>query len=114
MPVAAGGHHGNTSGATAIVMVPSPPQGVSRMVKWVNVHNADTVDATVTIRKVVKIPEGGENTYKIRSEVVASGNNLQLSEVIVLAGSREKIEVLLGGAVTANELNFETSWGDQT
>ncbi len=114
MPVQAGGHHGNTSGTSVVVIVPAPQAGVSRIVKYINIHNADTAPATVTIRKAVKKTKGQPATYKIRDRVVATGADLEIDKIIVLEGPGERIEGLLVAATTTNELDFVSSWGDQS
>lgn len=41
---------GVTAGATPVEIVPAPSSGFIRQVKYVNVFNADTVAATVSVR----------------------------------------------------------------
>jgi len=41
---------GVTNNTTAVTMVAAPAASVSRQIKFLSVHNADTVAATVTIR----------------------------------------------------------------
>jgi hypothetical protein len=41
---------GATNSGTAVTMVAAPSAGKSRQVKFISVHNADTVAATVTIQ----------------------------------------------------------------
>lgn len=45
-----GNKYGNTNGTTAVTLVASPNQAISRAIPYLSVHNKDTVSTTVTVR----------------------------------------------------------------
>ena len=113
MPVRAGSHHGTTDDTTHVVCVPAPPRGVVRMVKSILVHNGDGSPQTVLLKKVILNPEGTDTKYTFHREALTTLTNLAFTALVVLDGPKERIEMVLTGS-TAIELDFATSWGDQT
>ena len=113
MPVRAGSHHGTTDDTTHVVCVPAPPRGTVRMVKSILVHNGDGSPQTVLLKKVILDPEGGVTRYTFHRETLTTLTNLAFTALVVLDGPKERIEMVLTGATTI-ELDFATSWGDQT
>lgn len=88
---------GQTNGTTAVTLVPSPVASVQRQVKRLNVYNADTAAATVTIR----LNNGG--TFRIQRVIT-----LLPGEVIEYEDSRGFTIYDASGAAKTAQTLFQT------
>lgn len=104
------GNDGLTNNTTPVVMVTAPASGFVRQVKGWIINNADTVNATVTFQLV-----DGVNTRNLMTITLSPGDLLQASEsndLWVLDTTSKSIQVVLGGAVTTNQLPWAISWAE--
>jgi len=102
-----GSSSGASNGATDVEMVAAPSASVQRMVNYITVYNKDTAAATVT----VKLVDGGVDRIIVK-QVLAADDTLEMTDTIVLDATDESIEMVLAGAVAANELDWTASWAD--
>ena len=86
----------------------SAPSAGTRIVKNINIFNADTVAATVTVN--LQTASAERVLYKA---TLAADEALIRNDAIVLT-TADSLEVILGGAVTTNELPFYVAYGDFT
>jgi hypothetical protein len=103
-----GQQSGQSNGATEVEICSGPSSG-QRIVKTVNIYNADTVSATVTVNF-----EDGATERILAKETVPAGSTMLITSPIVLAASDETLEMILDGAVTTNELDFYVAYADIT
>lgn len=96
-----GSAFGVTNSTTAVVAVAAPASGKRRLIRSISIHNNDTVSATVTIRV-----DNNGTKYILHKEALDSGKQLLYERVIVLAATTESLEIVLGGAITTNQLDY--------
>jgi hypothetical protein len=96
-----GSAFGVTNSTTAVTAVAAPASGKRRLIRSISVHNNDTVSATVTIR----IDVSGTK-YILHKESLDSGKQLLYDRVMVLASTLESLEIVLGAAITTNQLDY--------
>lgn len=103
---------GVTTGSTPVTMVASPGVSTKRIITGFSVYNADTVDAAVTIQY-----KDNATTRTIFKATLTTGDNLTWGREdapIVLSDTNDSLEIVLGGAVTTNELPFTAYYADIT
>lgn len=96
-----GAAFGVTNSTTAVTAIAAPASGKRRLIRSVSIHNNDTVSATVTIRV-----DNNGTKYILHKEAIDSGKQLLYERVIVLAATTESLEIVLGGAITTNQLDY--------
>lgn len=96
-----GSAFGASNSTTAVTVVAAPAASKRRLIRNLSIHNNDTASATVTIR----IDNNGTK-YILHKETLSSGANLLYDRVMVLASTFESLEIVLGGAITTNQLDF--------
>jgi hypothetical protein len=96
-----GSSFGVTNSTTAVTTVAAPASGKRRLIRSVSIHNNDTVSSTVTIRL-----DNNGTKYILHKEAIDSGKQLLYERVIVLAATTESLEIVLGGAITTNQLDY--------
>lgn len=95
-----------TNGTAEVEVVGSPTAGVRRVVRCLSVYNADTAEATVTVRV-----NDGTNSYLICKVAIQPEETLTAIgpsgyiDMVGLDSTSDKLEVVLAGAVSANELH---------
>ncbi len=84
--------------------------GVRRIIPRmaINVYNLDDTLVNITIRKV----DSKGSVWVIHRDDIATLKKYTHDQIIVLDRHDHRIEVVLAGAVNANEPNFVTSWAD--
>ena len=93
----------DTNNATDVTIAPAPASGTQRIIDFVSVFNADTVNATVT----VKIDANGTE-YILWRGVLATGEMLQYSDgfkVMTIAGAVKQSQMIGANNVAINTLN---------
>lgn len=103
-----------TNGTTLVVVVPAIAFPVKeRAIRLITIHNNDTAVADITVRK----DKNGTKYILHRDKTLAVDGNLELPRnadaFYILDAGDESIEVVLGGAVTANELDVTAHWADE-
>lgn len=104
-----GSDQGNSNGTTEVEIVPRPAAGIIRKITSLRVFNADTVSSTINLAK-----KAGGTNYVFEDEAITSGDdwNLPVGEFLLLDGRDESLVLWLDGAVTTNELDWQTVWED--
>jgi hypothetical protein len=101
--------NGATNNTTPVTIVAAPSSGVYRQVKWINVYNADTASATVTIKLVTS----GGSTTTIGVVTLSAGSNYTTDTAEhYWLNSNQTITIVLSGSITTNQLQWTTSSGD--
>lgn len=105
-----GENDGTTNDTTAVTVIAAPGAGVFRSSRILSVTNTDTANATLIFRL------NNSGTFRIIAKVlIVPGQSFLFGtdqEFIVLANTSTSLEILLAGAVTTNQLDFVSSWGD--
>jgi hypothetical protein len=99
-----------TNGTTAIDVVASPGASVFRSVRCITINNTDTAPATVSIDLNVS-----GTLYTLFKQTLAVDQTMVFGDgnfFCVLDLTTKKIQVVLAGAVTTNQLAVIASWGD--
>lgn len=102
------GSEGTTNGVTAVTVVPAPTAGVRRIVTSLYILNVDTANIALTVRK----NKNGSFYRYSDAFAMTPGQLWLLPQTVVLDAADESLEILLGGAVAANEPEFNASYGD--
>lgn len=102
------GAEGTTSGTTRVLAVPIVPASTERTVKSITVYNNDTKNGRVIVEKF------NGSTYTI-----VVNRRLRPKETLEFDGSYmltagEAFYVSLEAAVTTNEFDITSSWGEDT
>lgn len=98
-----GSAFGQTNSTTAVTPISAPASGKRRLIRSISVHNNDTVSATVTIRIY---DSNSGSRFIVHTEAIDSGKTLLYDRVMVLASTTESLEIILGGAITTNQLDY--------
>lgn len=102
----------NTNSTTDVDLVAGPSSGRA-VVRYINVYNADTVAATVTL----KVDDNGTE-YILVKRTLQPGESLIMGgadgELIALNASTKKIQVVLAAAVTTNQLQCVATYLEVT
>lgn len=101
--------NGLTNDTTQVDVVAAPAVSTKRVIKSITVHNADTVDATVILQYY-----DGTNTRTLCKVTLATLENLYFDQALVLPDTSSIIKIVLGGAVTTNQLHWTAHFGDAT
>lgn len=101
-----GANAGLSNSTTDVIVVDSPGASETRIVKSITVYNNDTVAAEVTLKYF-----DGTNERKFCVINMEPGDNLVYDSVLVLDGEDDTIELVLGGAITTNQLHFTAHYG---
>lgn len=101
---------GVLNGATEVTLVGPPASGVNRLVRWIDIHNADDRDVDLSIYMA-----NGANRRFIFHATLNPGDTYQLdsNDVIPLDSSRS-IVAKLSGPVNSQEPDWTSGWADQT
>jgi len=106
-------NHGVSNNTTAVTLVAAPASGVQRTLDFLSIYNADTVSATVTVRL-----NDNATLRTIENVALPAGSSLifvrDAGGTIVLDTILRKLEVVLAGAITTNQLPFVASYQDST
>jgi len=95
-----------TNSTTDVTVVTAPAASTIRMVSSITVYNADTVSATVELKIDVSATE-----KRLVSQILIAGESL-VYEVKQNLDSTMKIEVVLAGAITTNQLECTAVYAD--
>jgi len=109
MAFTAGQQNSITTDDTEVEILGSPAASTQRIVRLINVYNADTVAATVTINF-----EDGSTERILVKATLAAGDSLQMSGPIVLANTDETLEAVLAVAATTTNLPVYVAYADIT
>jgi len=102
-----GSSDGVSNGTTAVAVVAAPAANVRRIVRLINIYNADSASVTVTTRL------NNNGTLRILDKTtLTAGSKLTLTDIWVLDTVDKKIEILLAGAVSATEPDWVTTWAE--
>jgi hypothetical protein len=93
--------HGVTNSTTDVTVVSSPGASEQKLIRNITVYNADTVSATV----ILKLDDGGTERILVRA-TLATLETLNYTDLLVLDETDQEIQIVLSGAVTANQLQF--------
>lgn len=99
---------GTSNDGTAVAMLPAPAAGKSRQLKFLSVHQADTVAAVVTIR----LNNNGTFRTAWKGTLAVGDNWLYTDDVLVITDANGNIKTQLGGVLLA--ANFPALSGDVT
>ena len=102
-----GNEHGTSNGATDQTIVSAPPANITRIVKSMYIHNADTVAAVLNV-----FFDDGGTERKLYEVSLNADETWEWEGIIVLDETDQLLEINLDGAVTTNELDFLCSYGD--
>lgn len=92
---------GATNSTTAVTAVSAPASSKRRLIKSISVHNKDTASSTVT----VQLNNSGTK-YILTKKTLAADETLLYERTMVLAATTESLEVVLGAAITTNQLDY--------
>lgn len=101
--------HGATNSTTAVDVVATPASGRTFVVRNVIVHNRDTVAAVVILQLV---DSAGPNTRRLIKQSLDPDATLIFEGIVVLDATTRKVQVVLGAAITTNQLDFTAAYGD--
>lgn len=100
---------GLSNNTTDVSVVGSPGASTRRVVKSITVYNNDTVSSTVTLKYY-----DGTNERILIKLTMAAGDTLFYDEIIILDSTSDLVELVLGGAITTNQLHFTAHYADIT
>jgi len=114
-----GASMGVSNGTTDVTIVAAPAADIARTVRHISVYNADTASATITIkldkaateRRIVVQALTTLQMWTNKSGV--NGNLIGAFDLLVLDDTDEVVQLVLGGAVTTNELEWVTCYADE-
>lgn len=98
---------GLSNNTTDVTVVGSPSASTRRVVKSITVYNNDTATATVTLKYF-----DGTNERILIKLVMDVGDTLLYDQIIILDGTSDLVELVLGGAVSTNQLHFTSHYAD--
>lgn len=101
--------HGVTNGTTAVDVVGPPASAHTFVVRNIVVHNRDTVAATVILQLV---DSTGPTTTRLHKQTLDPDATLLFEAIVVLDATTKKVQVVLAGAITTNQLDFTAAYGD--
>lgn len=94
----------NTNNATDVTIAPAPANNTQRLIEFISVYNADTVNATVT----VKIDANGTE-YILWKGILGTGEMLQYAndgfKVITIAGAVKQAQMIGANNAVINVMN---------
>jgi len=105
---------GTSNGTTPVTVMPSPPASdVIRRLKFLSIYNKDTAVAVVTI----SLDENATDKIFIKTAnpTLAVDATLILTEEdrVSLTKTTDKLEFVLGGTITTNELDWICIYEDE-
>lgn len=106
-----GGSNGALNGGTPVTIVAAPGAATRRLVRLINIANRDTAAVTLTVTLVVA---AGTNSILVSAMQLQPGDQLVYDEVVVLDTTNKSITAVLGGAISTNQPDYITTWGDAT
>ena len=101
--------HGVTNGTTEVDVVGPPGSAHTFVVRNIVVHNRDTVQATVILQLV---DSAGGTTTRLHKQTLDPDATLLFEAIVVLDATTKKIQVVLAGAITTNQLDVTAAYGD--
>lgn len=110
MPQILYGSEGALNGITDVVVAAAPGASEQRIINNVSGFNKDTVDQTLTLKKVK-----AANEYTIAKVTVPTGENFALVgpgapvQTVVLDATDESLEVVMGAAATTTNPDWHSS-----
>jgi len=99
------GADGVSNDTTAVTMIAAPLDNKTYVIRHINIHNADTAVATVTV--AVENSASATTTSIITKQLLDVDSNLPLSDEVVLDNASKSLTLVLGGVVTTNQLNWQ-------
>lgn len=99
---------GTTNGTTPVTVVATPGASVRRIAKTVTVTNVDTAAAVVVLEKV----SSGGTRRLARVPLEPDEHLIWDAPEAVRSSTSSLIQVRLEGAVTSDELDWTSTWGD--
>jgi len=102
----------NTNNTTDVDLVGAPGSSTQRVIDWISIYNADTVNATVTIKF-----DANGTEYVLFKGVVGTGEMLQYTDktgffVLTSNGSTKQSQQFNSGSPVINTLNVVVLSGD--
>lgn len=113
MPISHQNSNGQTNSTTAVDIVSAPAASAARIIPigGISVKNMDTAIATV----ILQLVDAGPVTREIEEQAsVAVDATFTNSTVITLASTDQKLQVVLAGAITTNQLDYVVSYMEIT
>lgn len=101
--------HGVTNGTTAVDALAAPASAHTYVLRNVLVHNRDTVAATVIVQLVDSVGPATRRLFKVTIDPDAT---IVLEAIVVLDATTKKVQIVLAGAITTNQLDFTVAYGD--
>lgn len=90
---------------TDVTLIDAPASGARRVIRTINLYNADTASVTITLK------HSGTSDRTIRKVTLSSEETLVLDSILVLQASERLIGVL-AGAVSANQPEFVCAYAE--
>lgn len=103
-----GSQEAQSNDTTDTTIVAAPAASAQRIISSIKVHNTDTAVATITIKKAK-----GASQWLIHTEASLAVNGSFEVKDIVLDATDETMEIVLGGAVTTNQLDVVSTYVDK-
>lgn len=104
-----GNQDGVLNDTTAVTIVSAPPANSRRIVTAIYISNVDTAQVTLTVR----FNRASGTIRRIEPAYAMPVNGVwRLGSPFVLDAINEVVEALLGGAVSANQPEFLSSFAD--
>lgn len=102
---------GALNGTTAVDIVAAPGASTRRLVRNINIYNADTAAVTVTVRY-----NANGSLYIICKITLQVGDTLVLDQddLKVLDATTDKIQALMSGAAATTNPDYNTTYADVT
>lgn len=98
-----------TTGATPVTVLAAPVLYQTRRLAYLSVFNADTVVQDVTLQL-----NDDSTIRRIKKQAaLAVGASFEFDKPIMLDTVDKTLEIVLGGAVTTNELEINVSFRDE-
>lgn len=97
---------GTSNSTTNVTVVAAPGASETRVIKSISVYNADTVQATVTLKYY-----DGTNERIMCKIPLETGETLLYDSILVLNTTSTIIRLVLAGAITTNQLHFTAHYG---
>lgn len=111
--ITADGTQGSLNGVTAVTVAAAPGAGVTRVVRFLSVHNKDTTDVVVTLYKTVS----GTDYIIDKQPGLAADQTwrpIRDKDVFVIKGTTESLRVVMSGAPATTQPQYTTCWVDKS
>ena len=98
--------NGSSSNTTYVTVVTAPSASARRSIKNINIYNADSANASVTLTLV----NTATSNSSLMVTTLSSGDTLIYDDVVILDTANKSIALKLSANVTTSQLQFMSNY----